>query len=81
LSQHGTAGIERPTLCYQTCADIFDALGDPQTSRAAVEAGYRQLMTRAEKISDPDWRRSFIDNIPEHRAIFELWERKQAGSN
>jgi hypothetical protein len=38
-------------------------------------------MTRAEKISDPDWRRSFIDNIPEHRAIFELWERKQAGSN
>jgi class 3 adenylate cyclase/tetratricopeptide (TPR) repeat protein len=80
LSEQGPTGIELPTLCYQTCADLFDALGDPETSRAAVEAGYRDLMARAEKISDRDWRQSFLDNIPEHRAIVDLWERSQAAN-
>jgi class 3 adenylate cyclase/tetratricopeptide (TPR) repeat protein len=80
LSQQGPAGMELPGLGYQTCADLFDALGDAATSRAAVEAGYRDLMARADKISDPDWRQSFLDNIPEHRAMVDLWERGQAAN-
>lgn len=78
LSAHGPHGMELPALCYQTCADIFDALGDTATSRAAVQAGYRELMARAEKISDPGWHRSYLNNVPEHRAIIDMWERINA---
>ena len=31
-------------------------------------------MQRAEKISDPDWRRSFLENVAENRAIVERWQ-------
>lgn len=75
LSGHGIEGIEQPTLCYLTCADIFDALGAVDESRAAVEQGYQELMTRAEKISDAEWRKSFLENVPEHRTMIEMWER------
>jgi len=32
------------------------------------------LMERADKISDPDWRKSFLENVPEHLALIEMWE-------
>lgn len=75
LSEHGTAGMEFPVWVYLTCADIFDALGDFENSRTTVKLGYRELMTRAEKISNIEWRRSYMENVPEHRAMIELWER------
>ncbi|HEV8339935.1 MAG TPA: adenylate/guanylate cyclase domain-containing protein [bacterium] len=74
LTEHGGGGMEAPVWGYQTCADIFDALGEPEQARAAVEAGYREMIDRAEKISDPDWRQSFLENVTEHRAITEMWE-------
>ena len=61
-------------LGYQTCADLFDALGEGEQARAAVQAGHRELMARAEKISDPEWRRPFLGDVPEHPTIVELWE-------
>jgi len=42
-----------------------------------VEAGYRELTARAEKISNAEWRKSFLENVPEHRTIVEMWERMQ----
>ncbi|HEY6103215.1 MAG TPA: hypothetical protein VI007_08335, partial [bacterium] len=78
LQEHGIKGLAFPVWAYQTCADIFDALGEPERSRAAVEAGYRELMTLAERISDAAWRASFLENVPEHRAMVELWERLPA---
>jgi hypothetical protein len=44
-----------------------------------LEAGYRDLMARADKFTDPEWRQSFLDNIPEHRALVAQWERSEAG--
>ena len=70
----GGAKGEFPLLSYQTCADIFDALGEGEQARAAVEAGHRELMARAEKISDPEWRKAFLSDVPEHRAIVEMWD-------
>ena len=75
VTTHGTKGTEAPAWIFQTCADIFDALSEPGQARAAIEAGHRELMDRAGKISDPEWRKSFLENVPEHRAIIELWER------
>ena len=71
----GRAKGEFPLLSYQTCADLFDALGEGEQARAAVEAGHRELMARAEKISDPEWHNAFLSDVPEHRAIVEMWEK------
>ncbi len=65
---------------YKTVADVFDALGDTETSRVAIEAGYRELIARAEKISDREWRKSFLENVAENRAIVEMWERMDRGA-
>lgn len=75
MSDHGPKGMEQPVWAYLTCADISDALGEREQAHAAIKAGYRELMDRAGKISDPEWRKSFLENVPEHRAIIELWER------
>lgn len=58
-----------------TVKTTADALHAPATSWRALETGYREWMTRAEKIGDPDWRKSFLENVSEHRAIVEMWER------
>lgn len=77
LKENGTSGLEFPVWTYLTCADIFDALGEKEKSRAAVEEGYNELQIRVEKLSNPDWRRAYAENIPEHLQIVAWWERLQ----
>lgn len=75
LEGHGAGGMEFPILAYRTCADIFDALGDSENAFKAVEVGYRELMNRANRISNLEWRNSFLENVPEHRSMIEMWKR------
>jgi tetratricopeptide (TPR) repeat protein len=75
LAQHGPGGMEFPILAYQTCADVYEAQGDSESAHAAVEMGYRRLMARADRISEPAWRRSFLDDVPEHRRIVQKWKK------
>jgi len=69
LQQHGPQGLEFPMRAYSTCAEIFAAGGAATEAQAALAAGYQELQTRAAKISDAAWRQSFLENIPEHRAL------------
>lgn len=77
LNESDTAIWEFPIRAYLTCADIFDALGETEKSHAAVKAGYNELMVQADKLSDPEWRRAYLENIREHRQIIAWWERLQ----
>lgn len=81
LTEHGSEGIELPTLVYMTCADLFRALGQEENARAAVQAGYHELMKRADKITNPEWRTSFLENVMEHRVMVEVWERTRRHAN
>lgn len=81
LQEHGAENMDSNARVYPTCADIFDALGDVEKSRAAIEAGYRDLMRSAEKISSPEWRKSFLENNRFNRSMVEMWERLQASPN
>ena len=69
LQKHGAHGMEFPIKAYLTCADLFEALGDAPRGRAAAEEGRLELIRRAGKISNTEWRDSFMENVPEHRAI------------
>ena len=77
LNESDTAIWEFPIRAYLTCADIFDALGETEKSHTAVKAGYNELITQADKLSDPDWRRAYLENMREHREIVAWWERVQ----
>ncbi len=75
LREHGTEGMATSAEAYSYVADVVEAAGAPGvTAREVIEAGYRELMRRSEMISDPDWRRSFLENVPENRAIVERWK-------
>ena len=75
LRLHGTQGMEFPLRAYLTCAEAYTTLGESDNARQAIEAGYYELIARAEKISRVEWGRSFLFNVPEHRALIDLWEQ------
>jgi len=35
------------------------------------------LMEFANTINVPEWRQSFLENVPDHRALIEMWERSK----
>jgi len=80
LQQHGSQGMEFPIWAYLTCAEISELLGESDQSRAVVEEGYRDLIQRARKISNIEWGKSFLENVPEHRAMLDMWDRVAAPS-
>lgn len=76
LREHGTEGLSSPSWIYVCVADVLEAVETPNISpREVVETGYRELMQRAEKISDPDWHRSFLENVAENKALVERREK------
>jgi hypothetical protein len=76
LSHNNAKGMEFPIWAYQTCAKVFEATGDDKKSQAAIEAGYHTLMAKANSFSNADLRKSYLDIVPEHRAIIEMWSRR-----
>ncbi len=55
LHKHGSAGIFYPARVYVFVADVMNAIEIPEVSvQEVVKAGYRDLMQRMEKISDPN---------------------------
>ncbi|MCK5054994.1 MAG: hypothetical protein KAR65_11975, partial [Anaerolineales bacterium] len=79
LRKEGSHGMEFPLMAYLACGLVFETCGNERTAKTALKIGYDELMTRAEKISDESWRKSFLENIPEHRRLLEAkyrWARE-----
>lgn len=67
--------MEFPLMAYLACGKAFETCGKDGDAKTALKMGYDELMTRAEKISDESWRKSFLENIPEHRQLIEAKDR------
>jgi hypothetical protein len=76
IREHGTVGTEIPSRVYRCLADVASIVEVPGISsvREVIEAGYSDLMENAGKISDEEWRKSFLENVAENRALVERWE-------
>ncbi|HEU4743392.1 MAG TPA: tetratricopeptide repeat protein [Meiothermus sp.] len=72
LAEHGASSL--PLEAHLACADVLAALGNPQAAREVLEGGYRDLIERAYKISDPEWRGSFLESVPENRQMLRSWQ-------
>jgi class 3 adenylate cyclase/tetratricopeptide (TPR) repeat protein len=77
LKEHGWLGISNPGTIYRLCAETFEALGEDENTQAVIESGFQALMEVADKINVPEWRQSFLENVPDHRALVEMWERRK----
>jgi tetratricopeptide (TPR) repeat protein len=75
LNHSEEKNMELPVWAYLTCASVYEASGDEAKARAAIKGGHQQLMSLADKIGDPEWRKSFLENVPEHRELLKLWDR------
>jgi class 3 adenylate cyclase/predicted ATPase len=75
LKKHGWIGMSLPGWVYLTMAETFDALGDEESYREAVEIGHQAVLDVAASINVPEWRQSFLEEVPYHRALLEMWER------
>ncbi len=69
LDTFGSVGMESPARAATTCADVFLAAGDADRARRALELGHRELLDRAGRITDEAMRATFLQNVPEHRAL------------
>jgi predicted ATPase/DNA-binding SARP family transcriptional activator len=78
-SGHGLNGTDEPFRVYLTCYRVLRANQDPR-AQEILSAAHRLLQGRAAKISDEEWRRSFLENVAAHREIIEDFRSLQTHS-
>ncbi len=50
----------------------LDAMGHARSARDAYDGARRRLLARANRISDPSWRESFLQRVPDHQRTLAL---------
>jgi len=74
--ERGTLGGPlEPFRAHLTCYRVLSAGGDPR-AREILERAHRLLQDRAAKISDERERRSYLENVQEHREIVEEYAQR-----
>ena len=67
-------GTEQPLLVYLTCYQVLQEAGDVRAP-AVLEEGYLLLQEIADKFTDPELRRSFLENVAAHRELAQEYEQ------
>jgi tetratricopeptide (TPR) repeat protein len=75
LDAHGTVTMDYPSRVYLCIADVVAQVASPEiTEREVLDAGYAELLQKAEMIDDPAWRRSFLEDELSNRALAARWK-------
>jgi eukaryotic-like serine/threonine-protein kinase len=61
-------------LAYVTLAEAHLASGDPESVKQSLRVARERLEVRLDGIEDPALRASFIERVPEHARVYELWQ-------
>ena len=69
INREGTAGIEHPFSVYLAAHRALAAAGCVQRARDVLAEAYRLVMERADQLDDATLRRSFLEQVIEHREI------------
>lgn len=82
LTMARVAGVFWPRhgLAVVTHIEAHIAAGDADQARTAIREAREDLSTRAEKIKNPAYRKTFLENVRENARIFEL-ARQWAAEN
>ena len=72
LDKEGNQGLELPVLAYLTCIKIFDTLGDTVGVEHVRKEAYSVIQDRLAMIDEPDWRKVYLESIPENRELVKI---------
>lgn len=73
LNQHGMSSLVLEA--HLACADVFQAAGNQEDAIGVIESSYRELIDRAYRISNPEWRKAFLENVPENKQMLQYWQK------
>jgi tetratricopeptide (TPR) repeat protein len=77
LKEHSWFGMNNPGKDYRMCIETFDALGETENAGEVLEIAHQAMLDYVNKFDVPEWRRSFLENVPDNRAVMEMWERRK----
>jgi class 3 adenylate cyclase/tetratricopeptide (TPR) repeat protein len=75
LRENGDSTMESPLEAFLACTQVFISVGLIDNAVQALQQARAVLLSRAEKISDPTLRKSFLENVPAHQEIQLLWRQ------
>jgi predicted ATPase/class 3 adenylate cyclase len=67
-------GPEYPQHDYLACYRVFAAAGEKVAARRALQSAYNLLVAQSERIADRDLRQSYLERVPQNRAIVEAYQ-------
>ena len=79
LAVHQPAAVYEPLRTYLTCYEALAANADPRAD-GVIERAHAILMEQASWIDEPEWRRSFLDNVAAHRDIQQAYAARLAAT-
>ncbi len=75
LDECDGTGPEFPLQDYLFCFQVFSAAGLEEQASTTLRTAYRMVISRAEKIADPDLRQSFLERVTVNREIVQKAEK------
>ena len=70
-------GPDFPHRDYFICYQVLTMAGQEEIARAALQSAYNLVIARADKITDPDLRRSFLERVPVNREIVQEYKDRK----
>lgn len=78
IREFGLVQIRFPFLVYQTCIEVLQACAEDEQAHDVLKDAHDTLQERARRIADPKLRRSYLEQVPEHRWIVAAWREESA---
>jgi tetratricopeptide (TPR) repeat protein len=72
LTEQGWEGFDRPVEVFLICYLVLRAVQDGRAA-SLLQQGYNLLRDVASKIEDDELRRSYLERVPENRAMIQAW--------
>jgi hypothetical protein len=76
LANHPLEGVDEPIQIYLTCYHVLQGCGDGGAVDVLGQA-HGLLIANAEKVSYPAMRATFLERVPAHRELIQLWEARE----
>jgi tetratricopeptide (TPR) repeat protein len=74
ISRNGVEGFEGPVKVFLSCYQILSAAQDPRAADI-IRQGHALLLEAAAKIETEAMRRSYLERVPENRAMAAAYEK------
>jgi tetratricopeptide (TPR) repeat protein len=77
LSIHSLSGLEHPFRFYLTAYQVLQAAGQAEAAQQVLAEAHTLLQERAANIADEGLRQSFLENVPQNRALVAVWVKQE----